>query len=171
MICPPGVREGLTLGRVRVWLIYHLSGNDFCLKTSPQDNRNQNAQIAFQLLKWPQPSLVLFSELSFTFTISKLEGILPLHAFSKNNSYWLCYSDFVNSLSFQTLLIWTHPVFKGPLTYFLSLLQLPFPSQVIPTCAHWLDLHVFKVASSPKINSSLFLSVKGAQIILWPFGF
>lgn len=112
------------------------------------------------------------SELSIAFAISQAWGNSALTCIFKTNSYWLCYSDSVNSLSFQTLLIWTHPAFKGPLTYLFSPLPVCF-SFISDVGIGYIDYICicFEVASSPKIKIISFLSIKESRIILWSFGF
>lgn len=99
------------LSSIREWL---------CLKTSPQDTRHQHSQNAFQLCVVTTAILGPIFRAEHYIYCFQAWGNSALACIFKNNSYWVCYSDFVNSLGFQTLLIWTHPAFKSSwLTSFL----------------------------------------------------
>lgn len=105
------------LSSIREWLLP---------EDVPSRQHRKHYKIAFQLFVVTKLSLVPFYELSIAFTVSQAWGNSVFACILKNNSYWLCFSDFANSPSFQTLLIGTHLVSW----HFLFLLQfaIAFPN-------------------------------------------
>lgn len=72
-------QERLKLDWVKIWLVYHVLGSDLCLKSSPQDNRNQHSKIVFQQF------VVTTVVLGLIFWVEHY-----LYCFPSSSEFWPC---------------------------------------------------------------------------------
>lgn len=100
----------------------------------------------------------------------KLEGILPLHAFSKIITIGCATVTLSIPSAFK--LCWYEHIQLSKVRWLASFLylQFAFPLQVIPTQIYGLDLHTFQVVCSPKVNSFLFYELKETKLS-WDLSF